>query len=84
MKKQKGKIIPSNQEILRRLDKIEEHSTFFNYFTIFVFTFSICISVVALSFAMQNYEIFIAGVLIFILAAIVFVLMIKYLLSIKK
>jgi len=69
MKKLKGKIIPSNQEILRRLDKIEEQSTFFNRFVIFSFALSMSIAVFAIYFATRSFNIFLGGYLLFILAA---------------
>ena len=84
MKKQKGRVIPSDSEILRRLDKIEDKSTFFNLFFLFSFAFSMFIAVVAIAFALQNFEILLGALVLLIYAVVVFLFMVKHISSSKS
>jgi len=79
MKKQKGRVIPSDSEILKRLDRIESKSTFFNYFAIFTFAFSMSIATVAIALAMQSFNILIGSIFMLFFAFIVLIVMIIHL-----
>ena len=87
MKKQKGRVIPSNQEILRRLDKIEKgFDLTFTYsilLTLAIFAISVSTSLFAMYYSTKNYDFLASGLFVFIIALVIIVGLIMFLIKFK-
>ena len=91
MKKQKGRVIPSNQEILRRLDKIEKgFDLTFTYsilLTCSVFAISVSAGLFGIFYSTKNYAFFNSGIFVFFIGIAliisIVVLLIRFKLNLK-